>query len=33
MHWFKRYTDPPKPVTFMEKFYSGRDSPKAVSTF
>lgn len=33
MHWFKQYTDPPKPVTFMEKFLAGRDDPKQVASF
>ncbi|KAL1409549.1 ndufa6 NADH-ubiquinone oxidoreductase subunit [Vanrija albida] len=33
LHWFKQYEDPAKPVSFLDKFYSGRDDPKQVASF
>ncbi|KAK4686888.1 NADH dehydrogenase (ubiquinone) 1 alpha subcomplex subunit 6, partial [Tremellales sp. Uapishka_1] len=33
MQWFKQYDDPPQPVTFLDKFYAGRDEPKQVGSF
>ncbi|TYJ57745.1 hypothetical protein B9479_001599 [Cryptococcus floricola] len=27
MQWFKSIEDPPKPKTFLDKFYAGRDDP------
>ncbi|GHJ83818.1 hypothetical protein NliqN6_0220 [Naganishia liquefaciens] len=32
MNWFKKYDDPPAPQTFLDKFYAGRDEPKALPT-
>ncbi|EIW68868.1 hypothetical protein TREMEDRAFT_68834 [Tremella mesenterica DSM 1558] len=33
MHWFKTYSDPPAPQTFLDKFYAGRDDPKQIASF
>ncbi|TXT04245.1 hypothetical protein VHUM_04243 [Vanrija humicola] len=33
LHWFKSYEDPAPPVSFLDKFYSGRDDPKQVNSF